>query len=260
MAFEFDGAKYQKASTHQKEWGAKLISEFDFKGDERILDLGCGDGSITANLANHVPNGFVLGIDASNGMIETAKENYKRPNLDFELLDINAINFSNEFDIIISNATLHWVKDHCTLLEHVYAALRSNGIVRFNFAADGNCSFFYKVVKEIMQYPELLNYFEAFEWPWYMPAINDYQALAEQSSFSNIKIWGENSDRYFPSSKEMIMWIDQPSIVPFLKCIPSEKASKAFRDTVIEKMVQETLQNDGTCFETFRRINLKAVK
>ena len=69
MTFEFDGEKYKKASSHQKEWGAKLISEFEFQGSEHILDLGCGDGAITVNLANQVPGGSVqvFGLTSATG-------------------------------------------------------------------------------------------------------------------------------------------------------------------------------------------------
>ena len=72
--FEFDGQKYKKASAHQKEWGTRIISELCLTGEETILDLGCGDGVLTKQLADMVPRGKVLGIDASVGMIETAKE------------------------------------------------------------------------------------------------------------------------------------------------------------------------------------------
>jgi len=260
MAFEFDGEKYKKASSHQKEWGAKLISEFKFQGSEHILDLGCGDGAITSNLASQVPSGFVLGIDASQGMIKTAKDTHNQNNLKFELLDINSITFKNEFDIIISNATLHWVKDHKQLLRNVHGALKNNGTVRFNFAADGNCSYFYMVIKGVMQLRQYVEYFKDFVWPWYMPGIKEYKALAEQFPFSEVKVWGENADRNFPNAEAMIKWIDQPSIVPFLKCITSEEDAKTFRDTVVEKMVHETTQKDGTCFETFRRVNLRATR
>lgn len=72
--YEFDGEKYKIASTPQKEWGKSLISKISLHGNERILDLGCGDGYLTEQLALLVPNGKVLGIDASVGMINTAKE------------------------------------------------------------------------------------------------------------------------------------------------------------------------------------------
>jgi trans-aconitate 2-methyltransferase len=57
MAHEFDGRKYEKASSHQKQWGNKIISEFRLAGNETILDLGCGDGKLTENLADLVPDG-----------------------------------------------------------------------------------------------------------------------------------------------------------------------------------------------------------
>lgn len=259
MTFEFDGEKYQKASSHQKEWGAKLIAEFDFNGSEHILDLGCGDGAITAQLAAHVPDGYVVGIDASRGMIETAVKNHRAGNLGFELIDINAISYLEEFDIVISNATLHWVKDHRRLLSNVYSALKNNGTVRFNFAAAGNCSCFFKVVNQVMGLPAFAGYFEDFVWPWYMPDIGEYRSLAEQFAFSEVKVWGENADRNFPGPEAMAKWIDQPSIVPFLIRVP-EKDKKEFRDIVVRQMIAETAQPDGSCFETFRRVNLFARK
>ena len=140
MAYEFDGKKYKEASAHQKEWGAKLIQELPVSGTERILDLGCGDGALTSQLAALVtPHGSVVGIDASHGMIETAKA-YQTENLSFDVRDINELNFENEFDIIFSNAALHWIKNHEVLLDKVFRALKRGGILRFNFAGDGNCA------------------------------------------------------------------------------------------------------------------------
>ncbi len=97
MAHEFDGKKYEKASDHQKEWGTKLIAELNLKGSERVLDLGCGDGSITTQIAALLPEGEVLGIDASEGMIGAALPK-KRHNLNFRRLDINDLDFVEQFD------------------------------------------------------------------------------------------------------------------------------------------------------------------
>lgn len=102
-------------------------------------------------------------------------------------------------------------------------------------------------------------YFDNFEWPWYMPIIEEYEKLLEVSDFREIKVWGENRDRFFPDKETMIGWVDQPSLVPFLKYIDGPD-KKTFRDTMVERMIKETIQNDGTCFETFRRINVFAKK
>ena len=85
--YEFDGEKYSKASKHQKEWGSKLIDEIDFKIDSVVLDLGCGDGLLCRMVKDIVKAGYVLGIDASDGMISKAKE-YQSENLEFQKLQL----------------------------------------------------------------------------------------------------------------------------------------------------------------------------
>lgn len=258
MAHEFDGKRYEQASAHQKEWGGSIIAQLDLSGNERVLDLGCGDGLLTAQLADRLPQGEVVGIDASQGMIAVAREK-EQGNLRFLLQDIDALDFVDDFDLIFSNAALHWVKDHPRLLANVRRALRAQGRVRFNFAADGNCAGFFHVVREAMAMDRFNGYFSTFTWPWFMPTLDSYQALAAQSGLGNIHVWGENADRYFPDVPTMVKWVEQPSLVPFLSLI-ADKDQEAFRSCVVEGMIDATKQSDGRCFETFRRINLAATR
>ncbi len=176
MAFNFDGAKYQKASKHQKEWGNKIISELNLNGNEFILDLGCGDGVLTQHLSHLVPDGEVLGIDASIGMIETAKQKEEN-NLSFALIDINEMDFSDKFDIIISNAALHWVKNHVNLLERCKKALKNGGIIKWSFGGYGNCLNLVEILRTTMDIPEFKNMFKGFDWPWYTPRKEEYEEL-----------------------------------------------------------------------------------
>ena len=258
MVFEFDGEKYKQASKHQKIMGMQLISELSLKGHEIILDLGCGDGVLTEKLARLVPNGRVIGIDASQGMIQTAGK-LLRDNLEFLQMDIDNMSLETKFDIVFSNATLHWVKDHKKLLENMYQCLKPKGIMRYNFAGDGNCANLCAVLNEVKAERYFAAYFYNFEWPWYMPKVDEYEILLNQSEFSSKKVWGEITDDYFASVEEMIEWIDQPCLVPFLIHI-EEKDKKNFRNMVIERMIERTRQADGRCFETGRRINVLAKK
>jgi trans-aconitate methyltransferase len=89
--------------------------------------------------------------------------------------------------------------------------------------------------------------------------MEEYRALVEGSAFQDARVWGENADRFFPDEEAMIRWIDQPSIVPFLTQV-AEQDKDAFRAFVVERMIAETKQDDGRCFETFRRINVSASK
>ncbi len=213
--FEFDGDKYKKASRHQKEWGSRLIADLSLKGDESILDLGCGDGVLTEQLARLVPKGRVSGLDASSGMIATA-ETLAGDNLRFFCKNIDDMDFVDEFDIIFSNATLHWVHDHERLLNNCYRALKPGGIIQWNFAAAGTCETFNVIAKAVMRESDYRDYFTDFVWPWFMPTVEAYEKLLADFDFVSATVDYENADRYFADCDEMIRWIDQPSLVPFL--------------------------------------------
>jgi len=256
--FEFNGNKYKQASAHQRAGGEKLIKDLNLSGDERVLDLGCGDGAITRQLADLIPSGSILGIDASKGMIETALY-HKGDNLSFELKDINVLDYKNEFDLVFSNAALHWIKDHDSLLNNIYTSLKRNGSFIAKFAAKGNCAYFTQIVKEAMELPRFSKHFTDFDWPWFMPEVIEYESIMKQSPFREVNVWGGNADRYFSSPDEMIKWVDQPAIVPFLQHLGVANR-EPFRGHVIERLTEETIQNDGTCFEEFRTITVSAKK
>ncbi len=92
-----------------------------------------------------------------------------------------------------------------------------------------------------------------------MPVIDEYTTQARSAGLQDVRVWGENADRFFADAEAMIRWIDQPSLVPFLPCVPRERR-REFRDYVIRRMIEETRQSDARCFETFRRINVSARK
>ena len=92
-----------------------------------------------------------------------------------------------------------------------------------------------------------------------MPSVEEYSVLMDAAGMDNGRVWGENADRYFADAAEMIKWIDQPSLVPFLAHLP-ETEKPRLREYVVKRMIEETQQDDGRCFETFRRINVSARK
>ena len=255
---DWDGRHYDKFSSHQKEWGNALQRELKVKGNERILDLGCGNGHTTRQLADLVPRGEVVGIDTSAKMLEVAEEKCSL-NMRVELADINDLACEAEFDIVFSSAALHWVSDHERLLLNIYKALKPKGYMRVQFAADGNCATLINILREFMALPGYMDEFKNFKWPWFFPKAEEYEELINQLPFIETGVWIENNDRLFKTEEEIVAWIDNPSLIPFMQSL-SDKVKKKFRDEVVNEMLTRARQADGSYFETFRRINAFGVK
>jgi trans-aconitate methyltransferase len=254
----FDGEKYEKFSAPQQEWGGKVMGELGLKGNEHILDIGCGNGLLSAKLAEKVPNGKVTGIDSSSSMLEQA-EKHKKDNMEFLLCDITELDFEDEFDVVFSNAALHWVKDHSLALGQIYRSMKSGGIMRVQFAGEGNCLNVISVFMNAMSSPEFKDDFSSFEWPWYMPGVEEYEDILVKSGFKDLRVWIENADRNFPDEESYVGWIDQPGLVPFISHLPEDRAL-LFRDHVVREAKKIAVQEDGMYFEYFRRLNVYAIK
>ena len=258
VSYPFDGARYEAASHCQREWGIELVEELQLSGDESILDLGCGNGLITRALADRVPHGRVVGVDSSPSMLKAA-EAHKTANMELKLLDINDIAFDAEFDVTVSNAALHWVLNHRKLMTRIYVALKPRGFMRLQFGGAGNIVHLIAIVREVMRTPEYAPWFAAFRWPWYMPSVEEYEALLAQTEFRQYRVWMTNRDQHFTDEQELVHMVEEAGLVPFLAALPEEKKPR-FRDIVIEHLIARTRQPDGRCFETFRRINVYAEK
>lgn len=129
-AYRWDADDYAGHSQAQFTWAQELIAKLDLAPDETILDLGCGDGKASALIAASVPIGSVLGVDNSRAMINLAREQFPSsayPNLIFQVTDAVRLPFDRRFDAVFSNAALHWVQDHLSVLRGVKRALKRPG-------------------------------------------------------------------------------------------------------------------------------------
>ena len=134
---------YAKNSDAQLRWAQQLRSNLDLSQYKSILDVGCGDGKITADFAATSPQSKVTGIDSSPEMVAYAVEKYpqhKYPNLTFECVDARSLKFDREFDLVFSNATLHWVDNHRAFLQGANAALKAGGRLIVSCGGEGNAA------------------------------------------------------------------------------------------------------------------------
>lgn len=124
---EWDASAYHRLSEPQVSWGKKVLSGLKLRGDEVLMDAGCGTGRLTAKLLQNLPRGLVVGIDVSENMLAGARD-HLRPQfgdrVHFVAADLQQLPFERAFDGIFSTAAFHWVPDHSRLFRSLFQALR----------------------------------------------------------------------------------------------------------------------------------------
>ena len=166
-------------SKHDFVWkyGSDVVSLLAPQRGERILDVGCGTGHLTAQIAESGAN--VVGVDRSPEMIASARKSF--PNLKFEIIDARELPFESEFDAVFSNATLHWIHEPLLVIDGVRMALRPGGRFVAEFGGRGNIR---KMQNAFNQALEDLHLARAEEInPWYYPSVAEYAGLLEGSGF-----------------------------------------------------------------------------
>ncbi len=179
---KWNPADYEKSSSAQYNWAMALIDDLLLDGDERILDIGCGDGRITAHLADMVPNGSVLGIDLSPEMIGFAAGKYAdHPHLSFRVSDASALHFIEEFDLVVSFACLHWIKEHLPVLKAVQQSLVPGGRFLMQCGGRGNAAQILDLTGELIKSPPWKNYFSGFSFPYHFYGPVEYRTWLDEA-------------------------------------------------------------------------------
>jgi trans-aconitate 2-methyltransferase len=181
---EWNAPEYARIAALQEVMAAKALSLLDLKGSERVLDLGCGNGKVTAQIATRVPEGSVVGVDASAHMIDFASQQYPRsarPNLHFETCDIRHLSFHQEFDLVVSFNALHWIPQQEEALGAIHAAMKPGARARLRLVPAGQRKSLENVLEETRLSSRWAGYYHDFRDPYLHLTPDDYAALAEHS-------------------------------------------------------------------------------
>lgn len=174
--YQWNASDYARHSQGQARWAQELLSGIELAEDERMLDVGCGDGRITAVLAQRAPRGLTVGVDLSADMIDHARRTFVGvKNLRFEQADASRLNFAAQFTLVFSNAALHWIRDHRPLLAGIARALQPGGRLVAQMGGAGNGATVIAAFNAVMRQPRWRDYFSGFVSTYGFHGVDDYR-------------------------------------------------------------------------------------
>jgi len=249
-AKRWDPALYDSKHSFVWKYGLELIELLAPQRGERILDLGCGTGHLTNQIA--LPGAAVTGLDISQAMIEQARQNY--PDLEFVPGDAAAFAFQQPFDAVFSNAALHWVKRPEAVVECVAHALHPGGRFVAEFGGKGNIAAIHAALRTALQ---ALAPPRSEEWnPWYYPSVGEYATLLERHGLA--VRYATLFDRPTPleeGERGLRLWLEM-----FAGELPATLSPSQREDVIrsVEERLRPAQFRDGTWYADYARIRVMA--
>lgn len=230
-------------------YGNSVVEWLAPKAGEKILDLGCGTGELTAQIAES--GAQVTGIDSSPSMISSAKSHY--PSIKFEVADATTFALNETFDAVFTNATLHWIRQQEKALDRIWRHLKPGGTLVLEMGGKGNVDDITGALKEAMEE-------KGYDYHpyWYFPSPGEYTSLLEEYGFKVRQL------NYFDRETELAD--PENGIVEWLQMFGShffDGVAEVDRLSVLEA-AQEKLRatnfRDGKWFTKYVRLRVKAEK
>jgi len=224
--------------------------------------MGCVDGKMTAEIANYDANGSGVGIDNSISMIGLAKNNYptgEHPNLSFTLMDATSLTFHEKFDIVFSNASLHWVKNHKPVLEGLYRSLKPKGRVFLEMGGKGNAEGILSILRELQQNQIWRHYFSDFEFPYGFHGSHEYSQWLRESGLKPECVELIPKDMEHDGESGLAGWI-QTTWMPFTERIPEDQRDQFISELVSAYIQQVPLDTNGKTHVAMVRLEVEAIK
>jgi trans-aconitate methyltransferase len=248
MADNWDSSLYDDRHSFVWKKAGGLIDLLDPQPGERILDLGCGTGHLTTQIAARTGNG-VIGLDSSLSMIAQARQNY--PKLKFMLADARDLRFDEPFDAVFSNAALHWIPEAASVIASVVHALKPHGRFVLEMGGKGNIA---RIVNALASALQEAGY--SPHDPWYFPSAGEYASLLEQHGFEIQALWTiERWNRLEHPEKGLREWLEMFAGVWF-EGVPNAARQGIIRG--IESRLRPSLYCDNAWWADYRRLRIYA--
>ena len=231
---EWNASEYAQLSALQGAMAEEVLSLLNLNGAEQILDVGCGNGKTTTEIAIRNPQGAVVGVDASADMIAFAAAHYDatlHSNLRFAVADARHLPFEEEFDLIVSFNALHWIPDQAQALQSIRSALKPDGKTQLRLVPKGERKSLEDVIEETRLSPRWTGYFKSFRDPYLHLTPEQYGVLAERHGFRVLRTHTEAKTWDF-QSRSAFLAFGSVTFIEWTQHLPEAKRSDFVKDVL----------------------------
>jgi trans-aconitate 2-methyltransferase len=219
MDVVWDPEQYTRFAGQRSRPFRELVERIDLPGARRVVDLGCGEGSLTAELADRWPAATVEGIDSSRQMIEAASARPLPPNVSFHLGDLREWAPPEPVDVLVCNATLHWVPDHVARLAGLVAHIVAGGYLAFQVPANfGEPS--HRLLHELCGSPRWAPKLGHLAWPSSREPGEYLDALLALGLEADV--WETTYFQLLQGPAAVLEWLKGTALRPVLAALPAE--------------------------------------
>jgi trans-aconitate 2-methyltransferase len=232
-AREWDAATYDEVSDPQFEWGMEVLERLELRGDEVVVDAGCGSGRVTEQLIQRLPNGRVIAVDGSEAMVEKAKERLG-DRADYLVSDLVELKLPEPVDMVFSTATFHWIPDHDALFRQMRGVLEPGGRLVAQCGGKGNVAAHTEAIAAVAADPEYAQHLTQAKGLWNFASPEETEPRLEGAGFSDARCWLQ--PRPVQPSRPL-EFISTVTLGPVLDQLPEEKR-RPFAEAVLEREEQ----------------------
>ena len=261
MEREWNAEAYHRLSEPQFAWGRRVLDRLSLRGDETVIDAGCGTARLTVELAGLIPRGRILAVDLSENMLRRARSTAsqasetKRAPIEFVCADVAALPFKEVAHGIFSTATFHWVGDHDALFRSLFSALKPGGWLIAQCGGGPNLRRLRQRTDEVMASAEFHEYFRGWNPSQNYQNAEDTAARLRRAGFGDVATWLHGEDVPFPDPATYKQFLATVTCHTHIARIPEP----AQRDRFLDQLIA-LAQHEPNLHLDYWRLNIHARK
>jgi trans-aconitate 2-methyltransferase len=227
----WDGQAYDRISGPMHSLGLAVLDRLTLRGDETVLDAGCGSGRVTEALIERLPRGRVIAVDASESMAAAASARLGRK-VDVRRADLLELELDEPVDAILSTATFHWIADHGLLFRRLHAALRPGGRLVAQCGGEGNISQLRGRASAVLAREPYAARFSDWRAPWNYAGVAESERRLREAGFAPTTCWLARAPQQPEYPREFLATI---VLGPHVQHLP-EPLREPFMDDVLAEL------------------------